>query len=82
MLQIAYNLNQGNYFSLYGENVFIGISNVITIMLFLVYAHGSKSKYYLVLILLFSAQIIFVHPEIIPSYVYENCIWFQMMLCK
>lgn len=80
ILASGYCIYKGNPFSLYGENVFIGIQMLIIIGLFVLYGKGTKAVYLGFFGLMIVAAYYISDPHHLPSFIVEHSIIVQTLL--
>lgn len=81
-LMIGYNIHRHNPFSLYGENVFLGSSNLFIIACFFRYSRDKKyAKYIRGTVLLFSVAAPLI-LQLVPDFVIENSLWLGILACR
>jgi hypothetical protein len=81
-LLIGYNIYRGNPFSIYGENVFLGVENLIIMALFFVYPIKKDiPKYigYTVALFILSTPMIL---QLVPGRVQEFSITLSIVVCN
>lgn len=80
ILASGYCIYKGNPFSLYGENVFIGLQMLIIIGLFVLYGKGSKAVYLGFFGFMILAAYYISDPHHLPSFIVEHSIIVQTLL--
>lgn len=89
---IVYSWYRGNPFSIYGENVFILIQNILIMTLFIIYGRnvpkgiqdpGQKTinKYIILFIILLSVLFITQNPNSWPTNIINYSMFLQISLC-
>lgn len=79
---IAYNIYRGNPFSIYGENVFLGISNLYMVVCFFMFSREKKYSTYIkgtLLLIGISTPLIL---QLAPPIIIENSIWLSIIACN
>lgn len=76
----GYCIYKGNPFSLYGENVFIGVQMLIIILLFIIFAKGNKIIYGIFFALMIAIAYYTSDPHHLPSFIVEHSITVQTVL--
>lgn len=80
IFNVAYNLNEGTDFMLYGENVILYIEYIIVLLMFSFYEKVDKFFVIkLTLLLLISSLFLF---KIMPIILFKMSIYINMILCK
>lgn len=82
ILASGYCIYKGNPFSLYGENVFIGVQMLVIILLFIAFGKGNKIVYSVFFVLMIAAAYYISDPHHLPSFVVEHSIIVQTILSK
>jgi len=82
ILATGYCIYKGNPFSLYGENVFIGVQMLVVILLFLAFGKGNKIVYSVFFVLMIAAAYYISDPHHLPSFVVEHSIIVQTIFRK
>ena len=78
-MMMGYNIHKGYPFSIYGENVFLGVSNIFIIACFFLFSKDKKLGTYIkgtLLLFGISGPLIF---QLAPSFVIENSLWLGMI---
>lgn len=80
-LLIGYNIFRGNPFSIYGENVFLGVQNLIIIALFFIYPSQKSLTSYLVGVVLLVALSVPLIGQMVPEWIQEMSISLSIVIC-
>lgn len=81
-LLIGYNIYRGNPFSIYGENVFLGVENLIIMALFFIYPIKKDIPKYITYTVLLFALGLPVILQMVPGKVQEFSITLSIIVCN
>lgn len=79
---MGYNIHKGYPFSIYGENVFLGASNVFIVGCFFLFCKEKRYGYYAKGSIILLAVAVPLICQMTPTVVIENSLWLGMIACK
>jgi len=77
-LMMAYNIHKGYPFSIYGENVFLGISNLFIISFFFLFSEDKKYGTYIKGLLFLTGVFVPLIFQLVPGFIIDNSLWLGM----